>query len=285
MITHFRNFDHTQFTEMIGYPNAKINIGLHITEKRSDGFHNLETIMYPVPLTDALEFVESDSLKFESSGLPIDGSPDQNLVLKAYHLLQAKYNLPSVHIHLHKKIPMGAGLGGGSADGAFMLKMLNDHFNLNLLNDELEKYAAELGSDCAFFINNTPVFAHGRGELFEPVDFRFSEIFILLVKPPFGVPTKVAYSDVVPQKSRLSLKALIDFPLYQWKTNIKNQFEKTILPVYPEIAEIKEKLYNLGASYSAMTGSGSAVYGLFRSNPERFIRQFSDDYFTFTSRL
>ena len=281
----FRNFDHIQFAAMIGYPNAKINIGLQITEKRSDGFHNLETIMYPVPLTDALEFVESGLLKFESTGLPVDGNSDHNLVLKAYRLLKAKYDLPPVQIHLHKKIPMGAGLGGGSADGAFMLKMLDEHFNLNLPVEELEKFASELGSDCAFFIRNQPVFAHGRGELFETIDFRFSEAYILLVKPPFGVPTKEAYSNVMPQKSRLSLKALIDFPLYQWKTNIKNQFEKTIFPVYPEIAGIKEKLYSLGAFYSAMTGSGSAVYGLFRSNPERFIQQFPVEYFTFTSKL
>lgn len=270
---------------MLGYPNAKINIGLNITEKRSDGFHNLETIMYPVPLTDVLEFVESDTLKFDSTGLHIDGDPAHNLVLKAYHLLRGKFDLPPVHIHLHKNIPMGAGLGGGSSDGAFMLKMLNDHFNLNLLNDKLEEYAAALGSDCAFFINNEPVFAHGRGELFEGIDFRFSEVFILLVKPGFGVPTKIAYSNVVPQKSRLSLKALIDFSLYQWKTNIKNQFEKTIFPAYPEIAEIKEKLYRLGAFYSSMTGSGSAVYGLFHSNPERFISRFSNEYFTFSSKL
>lgn len=270
---------------MISFPNAKINIGLYITEKRNDGFHNLETIMYPVPVTDALEFVESDSLKFESSGLHIDGDPEQNLVLKAYRQLKMKFDLPPIHIHLHKNIPMGAGLGGGSADGAFMLKMLNDHFNLNLLNDELEKYASELGSDCAFFINNEPAFAHGRGELFETIDFRFSEIYILLVKPPFGVPTKVAYSNVIPQKSRLSLKALIDFPLNQWKTNIKNQFEKTIFPAYPEIEDMKKQMYDMGASFASMTGSGSAVYGLFRSNPTRFINQFPEQYFTFAARL
>ncbi len=270
---------------MITFPNAKINIGLHITEKRSDGFHNLETVMYPVPLTDALEFVESDTLRFESSGLQIDGDSEQNLVLKAYHLLKEKFNLPPIHIHLHKNIPMGAGLGGGSSDAAFMLKMLNDHFKLNLSNTELEKFAAQLGSDCAFFINNQPVYGHGRGELMEPINLLLSGIYILLVKPPFSISTKEAYSNVVPQKSRLSLKALVDFSLTQWKPNIKNQFEKTLFPVYPEMAEIKEKLYSQGALYASMTGSGSAVYGLFRSNPERFGHLFPSEYFSFASRL
>ena len=180
---------------------------------------------------------------------------------------------------------MGAGLGGGSSDAAFMLKMLNGHFKLNLLNTELEELAAQLGSDCAFFINNQPVYARGRGELMEPVNLRLSEIYILLVKPPFGISTKEAYSNIIPQKSRLSLKALVDFSLNQWKTNIDNQFEKTLLPAYPELAEIKEKLYKQGAAYASMTGSGSAVYGLFRSNPERFIPLFPSGYFLFASRL
>ncbi|MDX9883585.1 MAG: 4-(cytidine 5'-diphospho)-2-C-methyl-D-erythritol kinase [Prolixibacteraceae bacterium] len=270
---------------MITFPNAKINIGLHITEKRSDGFHNIETVMYPVPFTDVLEFVESDALRFDSSGLPIDSSPGQNLVLKAYHLLKEKYDLPPIHIHLHKYIPMGAGLGGGSSDAAFMLKMLNDHFSLNIQEDELENFAGRLGSDCAFFIRNRPVYASGKGELMKPVDLDLSEIYILLVKPPFGISTQEAYNKVIPQKSRLSLKALVDFSLIQWKSNINNQFEKTLFPVHPELAEIKEKLYHLGAVYASMTGSGSAVYGLFRSNPERFIQYFSSGYFTFTSRL
>ncbi|HBL78061.1 MAG: 4-(cytidine 5'-diphospho)-2-C-methyl-D-erythritol kinase [Bacteroidetes bacterium GWF2_42_66] len=270
---------------MISFPNAKINIGLHITEKRSDGFHDLETVMYPVPLTDALEFVESGSLKFESSGLNIDGTPENNLVLKAYHLLKEKFDLPPIHIHLHKNIPMGAGLGGGSSNAAFMLKMLNGHFKLKLPNTELENFAAQLGSDCAFFINNQPVYAYGRGELMEPVTLLLSELYILLVKPPFGISTKEAYNNVVPQKSRLSLKALVDFSLNQWKPNIKNQFEKTLFPAHPEIAEIKEKLYKLGATYASMTGSGSAVYGLFRSNPERFVHHFPSGYFSFASHL
>ncbi len=269
---------------MIGFPNAKINIGLNITGKRSDGFHNLETILYPVTLTDALEFAEAGSVKIETTGLPIDGPPEQNLALKAYRLLKEQYDLPPIHIHLHKNIPMGAGLGGGSADGAFMLKMLNDHFNLNLLNEELEKYAAQLGSDCAFFIENIPVYARGKGDLLEPVVLRFSELYILLIKPPFGISTKEAYDITAPQKNRISLKALVNFPISQWKQNIKNQFEKTLFINYPEIAGIKEKLYNMGAVYASMTGSGSAVYGLFRSNPERFISHFPPEYFSFTSR-
>jgi len=270
---------------MIGFPNAKINIGLNITEKRNDGFHNIETVMYPVPLTDALEFVESGSLRFDCSGLPVEGNPQQNLVIKAYSVLKAKFDLPPVHIHLHKNIPMGAGLGGGSSDGAFMLKMLNGYFNLGLQNDELEEYAAELGSDCAFFIKDEPVFACGKGEILKPVDFRLPEMYLLLVKPPFGIPTKTAYSNVVPKKNSLPLKTRIDLPVTQWKQNIKNQFEETLFPLYPELAEIKEELYNVGAVFASMTGSGSAIFGLFKSDPRQFLCHFPEASFTFTSRL
>lgn len=270
---------------MLVFPNAKINIGLNITGKREDGFHNLETIMIPVPLTDALEFVESKSLQFDISGLPIEGNSDNNLVLKAYHLIRQQFDIPPLHIHLHKNIPTGAGLGGGSSDGAFMLKMLNDHFNLGLSITELTELAATLGSDCPFFIQNVPVFATGRGEITEPVDVNLKGYYLLLVKPSFGISTQEAYSKVIPAKSRLSLKALIDFSIGQWKSNIRNQFEKTLFPDHPELAEIKETMYKLGAVYASMTGSGSAIYGLFRSGTERFAPQFNSDYFVFSSRL
>jgi len=270
---------------MISFPNAKINIGLSVTEKREDGFHNLETIMYPIPLTDALEFIESPTFQFETSGLPIEGDSVQNLVVKAYHLLKQRFNLPPIHIHLHKNIPMGAGLGGGSADGAFMLKMMNEYFSLNLTMGELEKLASELGSDCAFFIRNKPVFASGRGEIMEPVLLDLSNYYFLLLKPTFGISTKEAYSNVIPQKSRLSLKALIDFSITEWQCNIENQFEKTIFPEYPELSEIKNKLYELGAVYSSMSGSGSAVYGIFQTDPKRFISQFPNGYFSYSDRF
>lgn len=270
---------------MISFPNAKINIGLNITEKREDGFHNLQTIMVPIPLADALEFVESDTLKFEMSGIGIDGNPEDNIVLKAYSLLKEKYDLPPVHIHLHKNIPAGAGLGGGSSDAAFMLKMLNDHFNLNLLDEDLEQYAAELGSDCPFFIANNPVFAKGRGDVMEEIDLDLSPYYLVLVKPGFSISTKEAYSNVVPSKPRMSLKGMIDFSHHSWKENIRNQFEKTLFPVYPELLEIKEKLYGFGAVYASMSGSGSAMFGLFRGDPKRFVEKFPTDYFIYSTHL
>jgi len=270
---------------MIAFPNAKINLGLYITEKRPDGFHELETVMVPIPLTDALEFVESDHAKFEISGIEIEGDQQNNLVLKAYHLLKDKYKLPSLQIHLLKKIPFGAGLGGGSSDAAFMLKMLNDYFSLNLLDEELEKYAAELGSDCPFFIGNKPVLAKGRGEIMEEISLNLSGYYLLLIKPPFEISTREAYSNITPAKMRISLKALVDFSIQSWKENIKNQFEKTIFPAYPELEEIKRILYDCGAIYASMSGSGSAMYGLFRIDPKRFTNRFPSECFSFSVRL
>ncbi|HAH22851.1 MAG TPA: 4-(cytidine 5'-diphospho)-2-C-methyl-D-erythritol kinase [Prolixibacteraceae bacterium] len=270
---------------MIVFPNAKINIGLNIIAKRPDGFHNLETIFLPVGWRDALEYVVGNEVHFSSSGIPISGDPESNLVMKAYRLLQKDFDLPSLKIHLHKQIPFGAGLGGGSSDAAFMLTMLNRQFGLNLSKEELELYAAQLGSDCAFFIRNSPVFASGRGEIMEPVQLVLNDWFILLVKPPVEVSTVRAFQLIVPETPKKSLKSLIQLPVQEWKDKVVNQFESSVFQLYPEIGELKQRLYNLGAAYASMSGSGSCVFGLFQQLPEKWESQFSASFLTFSQKL
>ncbi|HEY3370195.1 MAG TPA: 4-(cytidine 5'-diphospho)-2-C-methyl-D-erythritol kinase [Prolixibacteraceae bacterium] len=270
---------------MIVFPNAKINIGLNITSKRADGFHNLETIFFPVAWCDALEFVVGDEVHFSSSGIQISGEAESNLVMKAYRLLQKDFSLPPLKIHLHKQIPFGAGLGGGSADGAFMLLMLNKHFGLTLSGEQLERYAAILGSDCAFFIRNYPVFASGRGEMMEPVRLVLNGWFILLVKPPIEVSTAKAFQWVVPAKPANSLKTLIQLPVQEWKDQVINQFESSVFQQYPEIGALKERLYDLGAAYASMSGSGSCVFGLFQELPLGWKELFPSSFLTFSQKL
>jgi len=262
---------------MICFPNAKINIGLNITEKRIDGFHNIESCFYPIGLSDILEIVEADVLSFSSSGIEIPGSDAQNLVLRAYHLLKADYAIPFVNIHLHKIIPIGAGLGGGSSDAAFALKYLSQLFELNLTEDQLVNYARKLGSDCAFFIANTPVLAFEKGDEFKPVNFDLSKYFILLVYPNLHISTAEAYSGVSPLHPMVSLEILLN-DKNKW-SEIKNDFEKSLFPKYPLLQSIKTKLYDAGAIYASMTGSGSSIYGIFEESPEGLAGDFSD-YFT-----
>ncbi|MBQ8721748.1 MAG: 4-(cytidine 5'-diphospho)-2-C-methyl-D-erythritol kinase [Paludibacteraceae bacterium] len=250
---------------MITFPNAKINIGLNITEKRSDGYHNLETIFYPIDLCDSLEFVQNDETQFNCTGLKIEGEPENNLILKAYKQLKEEFNLPNIDIHLHKAIPMGAGLGGGSADAAFMLKMLNDEFKLSLSSQELEQKAAKLGADCAFFIKNKPTLAKGIGNIFEPTTINLSGYHIVLIKPEVHVSTAEAYGGCKPQRWTTPLEEAIKRPISEWKNCIFNDFEKTVFIAHPELAEIKDMLYNEGAVYAAMSGSGSTIYGLFEN--------------------
>lgn len=270
---------------MIGFPNAKINIGLNITEKRPDGFHNLETIFFPVDWSDALEFVPSDETFFSQSGITISGEAESNLVMKAYRLLEKDFNLPALKIHLHKKIPFGAGLGGGSSDGAFMLLMLNKEYKLQLTSAEMEHYAARLGSDCPFFIRNTPVFASGRGEVMEPIELELNNWFILLVKPPVAVPTAKAFQWIVPREPEHSLKTLIRQPVTEWRNTIINQFELSVFQFYPEIEKVKNQLYDLGAVYASMSGSGSCVFGLFQQLPHSWIDLFPAPFLTFSQKL
>lgn len=252
---------------MIAYPNCKINIGLNILSKRPDGFHNIETVFYPISLCDILEIVSISSNSnlplFTNTGLVIDVPDNKNLCLKAYNLLKHKYSLPSVAIHLHKIIPFGAGLGGGSSDAASTLLLLNKIFNLNLSDWELAEYASEIGSDCAFFVYNKPSYATGRGEVIKPIDINLKGKFILLVKPDIHISTAQAYEGVNPVVHKESLKELICFPLDQWKNNISNMFESHLFLKHPELSEIKEKMYSFGAIYAAMSGSGSTIYGIF----------------------
>lgn len=253
---------------MITFPNAKINLGLNIVEKRPDGYHNLETIFYPVPIEDALEvniLNESyEKFRLHQAGLEIEGEAENNLVVKAYKLLDAEFNLPPVDIHLFKHIPSGAGLGGGSSDAAYMLKLLNEKFNLELTNETLEEYATRLGADCAFFIRNTPTYAEGIGNIFSPISLSLKGYQIVLVKPDIFVSTREAFAQIKPHRQTVPLKEVIKYPMEEWRELMVNDFEESVFPQFPGIKEIKEKLYKQGAIYAAMTGSGSSVFGLFK---------------------
>lgn len=252
---------------MIAFPNAKINIGLNIVEKRKDGFHTIESIFYPIfDLVDILEIIElkeNSNPQFSSSGISIPGEATSNLCLKAYNLLKKEYDIPTVAIHLHKVIPIGAGLGGGSADAAFTLKLLNNLFKLNLSDDILIEYARKLGSDCAFFIKNKPLYAFGKGDEFEDINLNLSTYKIKIEYPSIHIGTAEAYKGIKPFKSKLQLKEIINQPINSWKKSIKNDFESSIFLNYPEIEQLKLKFYEEGAIYASMTGSGSAVYGIF----------------------
>lgn len=268
---------------MITFPNAKINLGLSITEKRPDGYHNLETVFYPVPLEDALEIkVSHDSDKkftFYQYGINIAGNPENNLVVKAYLLLDKDFHLPPIDIHLYKHIPSGAGLGGGSADAAFMLKLLNDQFNLQLSDEQLEEYAAILGADCAFFVKNSPTYAEGIGNIFSPISLSLKGYHIILIKPDVFVSTKEAFSNIRPHKPEYSVKDIIQRPIQEWKDWLVNDFERSVFPQHPVIGEIKDELYQKGAIYASMSGSGSSVFGLFE--PEYSIPAFNCEPETF----
>lgn len=250
---------------MILFPSSKLNIGLQITAKRPDGFHNLQTVFYPFPLNDVLEIIEDKNQKrgscvFASTGLPIPGG--ENLCVKAYELLHQDHDLPAVRIYLHKVIPMGAGLGGGSSDAAFTLKLLNKLFDLGLSKESLKKKALALGSDCPFFIEDGPQYAEGRGELLSPVDVNFKGKYLLIVNPKIHIATAEAFSNVVPQE-QISCKELVEKDLLTWKTNVVNDFERSVFPIHPELKSIKGKLYSIGADYAAMSGSGSTLFGIF----------------------
>ncbi|NBC83877.1 MAG: 4-(cytidine 5'-diphospho)-2-C-methyl-D-erythritol kinase [Bacteroidetes bacterium] len=271
---------------MILFPNAKINLGLYITEKRRDGFHNIESVFYPVELCDILEFIpnKTGQINFNSSGIEIDAPSENNLCIQAYKLIRQKKDLPGLDIHLRKIIPIGAGLGGGSADAAFMLKGLNDYFALKLSNSELKDMAAALGSDCAFFIDNNPALATQRGDVLEPVLMGLSWLSVIVVYPNIHVSTKEAYSNIIPNKPAHDLKETIEGSFMDWKDMLKNDFEGSIAEKYPVIQEIKNKLYDMGAVYASMTGSGSAVYGIFNKIPEEN-PNWPKDYFVWNGKL
>jgi len=248
---------------MLCFPNCKINVGLFITEKRPDGYHNIETIFYPVPLCDILEVIESKKNEFTTSGLEIPGNRESNLCLKAYNILRKNFNLPPVKIHLHKVIPMGAGLGGGSSNAAYMIRLLNDLFSLNMEIQQMQEIAGSLGSDCSFFIENKPVFATNKGDVFKSINLDLSNYYILLVKPDMHISTPEAYSLITPRKASFPLATIDISKIHEWKQTIKNDFEDFVFTKFPEIKLIKESLYNAGAIYASMSGSGSAVYGIY----------------------
>lgn len=252
---------------MIVFPNAKINIGLNVIEKRADGFHNIESIFYPVnELTDVLEIIKQDNneVGFTSTGIDIPQKEGEfNLCEKAYQLIKNDFDISGVKIHLHKVIPIGAGLGGGSADAAFTLKVLNDLFELDLSNEQLIEYAQKLGSDCAFFIKNKPIYAFNKGDEFDEIELDLSNHDIKIEYPDIHISTAEAYSGVVPKLSNQNLKELIAEPIENWKVSFKNDFEQSVFPNHPNIEKLKAKMYQDGAKYASMTGSGSAVFGIF----------------------
>ncbi len=279
---------------MLTFPNCKINLGLNILREREDGYHNLETVFYPVPLKDGLEVIREqrtenskqlavNSVELTTSGLTINGNSEDNLCVKAYHLLKKDFpSLPSIQMHLHKVIPMGAGLGGGSADGAFALKLLNDTFHLNLSTQKLIDYALQLGSDCPFFILNKPCFATGRGELMEVIALDLSAYQFVIINPKIHIGTGWAFGNITPKTPAQSIKNIITQPIHTWKDTLINDFEQPAIHHYPEIGFIKEKLYGQGAIYSSMTGSGSTVFGIFEKaiNPKL---SFPEHYFVYNT--
>ena len=260
---------------MINFPIAKINLGLNVVSKREDGYHNLETVFYPVPIKDALEvlpmhegFPSDVRCDLKVTNLFIDGDEQKNLVVKAYNMIAQDYDLPRVHVHLYKHIPTQAGMGGGSSDCAYMIRLLNDMFSLGMSDDKMIGYAARLGADCAFFINSLPAYAEGIGEKLQPISLDLSGYKMLVVRPNIPVSTKEAFSLITPQKPMKNCLDIVRQPIETWKDELVNDFEHSVFALHPEIGKLKEIMYEQGAVYAAMSGSGSSVFGLFRDTPD-----------------
>lgn len=274
---------------MYTLPNAKINIGLNITSRRSDGYHNLQTVFCSIPLTDSLEIsplkMSGGNYEFLQSGLAIPGNSADNPVVRVFLSMQEEFNLPPQTIHLAKHIPMGAGLGGGSSDAAFMMQMLNEQYSLDLTPIEMERRLATFGADCPFFVRNRPVYAEGIGNEFTPVKLNLKGLYILLVKPDIHISTAEAYSGVRPCEPKISLRQTIETtPVEEWHNCIHNDFEDSVFPFHPQLAAIKQTLYDMGAIYASMSGSGSAMYGLFKRPVDNGKTVFGD-CFVFSSQL
>ena len=270
-------------------PNAKINIGLNVVSKRLDGYHDLQTVFYPIPITDAIEIktLEKSTVPYEffSSGIPIPGGIENNLIVKVFLKLKKEYNLPPLSINLAKHIPIEAGLGGGSSDCAHMMKLLNEFFSLGLSDEDMEKKVSRFGADCAFFIRNKPVFAEGLGDTFSQIDISLKDYFIVLVKPDISISTRQAFSAIIPHNPNNDLKNILSTePISQWKYKISNIFERSIFPLFPNLQVIKETLYDIGAIYASMSGSGSTIYGIFDRPIENLCSIFPD-CFTYSHRL
>ena len=275
---------------MICFPNAKINLGLNITEKRSDGFHNIETLFYPIQWCDALECVENtdfqkgeEKIKLSLTGINVGPNPQNNLVVRAYHLLDEKFKLPAVKAHLHKVIPMGAGLGGGSSDAAFFIKLLNEKFQLEIPVTDQLNFAKQLGSDCAFFIENKPVFASEKGDVFSPAKTDLGKYSIVVVYPAIHSNTAEAYKGVKPVKPKESIKKIVSRNSNSWKGKLLNDFEKSLFTQYPTLEKIKNKFYDEGAIYASMSGSGSAMFGIFEKSIDVSEFNFPSNYLIWKS--
>lgn len=276
------------------FPCAKINLGLNIVSKRPDGYHNLETVFYPIPLTDGLEIKSMDQdfpsevpCDLKITGNAVDCNESQNLVVKAYDLIANDFDIPRVHAHLYKKIPSQAGLGGGSSDGAFMIRLLDERFHLNIGVAEMERYAAKLGADSAFFITATPAYATGIGNLLEPIDDScgcLTGYHVVIVKPDIAVSTRDAYRMIMPKRPSKSCRTILQQPIETWKNELINDFEPPVFSRHPELRNIKEHLYSLGADYAQMSGSGSALFGIFKEQP-RGIEDTFKEHFTFMAQL
>jgi len=253
---------------MILYPNAKINIGLKILNKRPDGYHNISSIIFPIQLSDILEFIPSSDkeLKFMQTGISIKGDVEDNLCVKVYRFFRKEYHIPILKIHLHKNIPVQAGLGGGSSDAAFFIKGLNDFFSLNLSVEKMKTIALKFGSDCPFFIENKPALVSGRGEILQTISLRMEQYNLIIVKFPVAISTAEAYASIIPKENYRDIMALVKQPIGKWKDKIKNDFETFAFLKYPELKHGKNKLLKAGAVFAQMTGSGSAIYGIFEKD-------------------
>jgi 4-diphosphocytidyl-2-C-methyl-D-erythritol kinase len=277
---------------MITFPIAKINLGLNVVERRPDGYHNLQTVFYPVPLKDALEvqvmdkaFPSEYDCDLKVTNITIDGDEQKNLVVRAYQLLKKDFSdLPRIHTHLWKGIPTQAGMGGGSSDCAYMLLLLNQQFHLGLTDKQLIQYAAQLGADCAFFILSHPCYAEGIGEKLQPIDLSLTGYHIAVVRPDIPVPTKEAFSHIHPHYPTINCREAVMQPVETWRETLINDFEESVFALQPEIGEIKQRLYDMGAAYAAMSGSGSALYGLFKEQPDSLSQAFPN-MFTFSTSL
>jgi 4-diphosphocytidyl-2-C-methyl-D-erythritol kinase len=270
------------------FPCAKVNLGLNVVSRRPDGYHNIETVFYPIPLFDALEVHRMDEdfpcesdCDLKLSGIAIAGKEEDNLVVRAYQMLARDFELPRVHVHLLKRIPAMAGLGGGSSDAAYMIRLLDERFHLNMGNSVMEEYAARLGADCAFFITSEPAFAEGIGNELEPVcadDFSLEGKYMTLVRPDVAVSTREAYGNIKPRKPQKSCRLIVQQPIETWRDELTNDFEETIFPLHPEIETVKNRLYDMGAVYAQMSGSGSCVFGIFDTLPVIAPQDFPECY-------
>ena len=260
---------------MIYYPNAKINIGLNVVAKRADGYHDLETVFYPMPIYDEIEIREAPETTLEIKGQTIEGDPEKNLVMRAYRMVATRYALPPLHILLDKQIPMQAGMGGGSADCAFTIRLLNEQFRLGMSTDEMQQMAASLGADCAFFIEAVPAYAEGIGEQLTPIPLDLNGYRMVVVKPQVAVSTREAFSGIKVKRPAKNCREIVMQPIDTWQEELVNDFEDSIFPQHPELAAIKQRLYALGARYAAMSGSGSALFAFFDEAP-RLNDEFTD---------